>query len=84
VFEELTERLEESVENNEHYAAMVRKVYGELMILGFISFFVVLSNVRQPCHACRYICVPALQREGRLTPACTPHRSSASGKTTTI
>ena len=44
VWEDLTDRLEEHVEDNEHYYAMVTKVYRELMILGFISFSVVLSN----------------------------------------
>ena len=44
VWEELTQRLEEHLSEQVHFLQMLSKVYREMMILGFISLSVVLSN----------------------------------------
>jgi hypothetical protein len=44
LFEEGTNRLEANNIDNPHYLQMLSKVYREMMILGFISLAVVLSN----------------------------------------
>ena len=44
VWEELTQMLEEHLANDIHFLQMISKVYREMMILGFISLAVVLSN----------------------------------------
>ena len=44
IWEELTQMLEEYLANDIHFLQMISKVYREMMILGFISLAVVLSN----------------------------------------